>query len=162
MATAVTPTGPSHPRQAVTGVTPPELAEALIRQTYPSVTDSPAAAALALKLQRTIILAPLGWAILAGPYFKKVAPFLGKRYTLTNRRLMVRKGWKGTPVQEVALKDITDVRLPEDSFSQFYRSGTLEVLSEGKVILTLRGVPDPESFRRAILNARDAWAPPKK
>jgi hypothetical protein len=160
-AAATTPSDAKHVKQAVTGVVPPELGEAMIRQVFPSVTDMPGLAALCEKLMRTIVLAPLAWALLAFPYFKKVMPYSAKRYTLTNRRLMVRTGWKETPVQEIPLGDIDDVRLEEGSYSHFYRSGTLEVLSKSQVAVRLRGVPEPESFRRAILNARIAWAPKK-
>ena len=53
----------------------------------------------------------------------------------------------------MALADIEDVRLPEASFDPFFESGTLEVIAKGQVALTLHGVPEPEGFRRTILNA---------
>src|SRR5262249_37581920 len=148
-------------KQAVTGVVPPELSEGMIRQVLPSVTDSPGLAALCEKMMRTIVLAPVAWMILAWPYFKKILPVTAQRYTPTNRRLMVRTGWTEKPTQEIALGDIDDVRIEEGSYSHFYRSGTLEIVAKGQVALRLRGVPEPESFRRAILNARLAWAPKK-
>ena len=161
MTTTVSSPNAKHVKQAVSGVVPPELGEGLIRQVLPSVTDSPGLAALCEKMMRTIVLAPLAWLLLSIPYFKKVMPVTAKRYTLTNRRLMVRTGWKEKPAQEIALGDIEDVRLEEGSYSHFYRSGTLEIISKGQVAMRLRGVPEPESFRRAILNARLAWAPRK-
>jgi hypothetical protein len=148
-------------RQAIAGVVPPELSEGMIRQVLPSVTDMPGLAALCEKMMRTIVLAPLAWMLLALPYFKKIMPLTAKRYTLTNRRLMVRTGWKQTPAHEIALADIDDVRVEEGTYSHFYRSGTLEIVSKGQTVLRLRGVPEPESFRRAILNARMAWSPKK-
>jgi Bacterial PH domain len=148
--------------QPITGVVPPQLAEAKIRTAWPSVTDaSPAIANLGRALIRTIVLAPLAWLLLAPFYFKKVLPFLAKRYTLTNRRLMVQRGLKAKPKQEVALSDIDDVRLVEGSYNPFYRAATLEVLSGGKVVLTLTGVPEPEAFRQSTLNAVYAWVPGK-
>src|SRR5262245_35831143 len=159
MATTVTSPDAKHVKQAVSGVVPPELSEGLIRQVLPSVTDSPGLATLCEKMMRTIVLAPIAWLLLAFPYFKKILPVSARRYTLTNRRLMVRAGWKEKPVLEIALADIDDVRIEEGSYSHFYRSGTLEILSKGQVAIRLRGVPEPESFRRAILNARIAWAP---
>jgi hypothetical protein len=149
-------------KQAVTGVMPPQLGEAIIREVWPSVTDAqPALATLCEKMQRTIVLAPLAWLLLAPLYFKKVLPFLAKRYTLTNRRLMIRRGLKPSPSHEVALADIDDVRLVPNSLSAFYRSATLEVLAKGQVAMTLSGVPEPESFRHAVLHACRAWAPRK-
>ncbi len=101
--------------------------------------------------------------MLLAPLFPlKFLPFVCKRYTLTNRRLMVRRGLaRPRPIQEIALSDIDDVRLDTAGSNAFYRSGTLEILSQGKVVLRLAGVPQPEAFRHTILNAVRAWAPGK-
>jgi hypothetical protein len=157
-------TTPSRPgvEQAVTGVVPPQLAEATIRTAWPSVTAaSVPGAKLGRFLIKTRILAPLGWLLLAPLYFLKILPFLARRYTLTNRRLMIQRGLKPRPRQQVALVDIDEVRLVEGSYNPFYRAGTLEVLGGGQVKLTLAGVPDPESFRQSVLNALMAWVPAK-
>jgi Bacterial PH domain len=153
-------------RQAVTGLTPPQEAEAIIREAFPSVVASPlpgakAGARLGRLLMRSIIGAPLAWALLIPPYFAKVLPFLAKRYTLTNRRIMIRRGLRPKPTHEVALAEIDDIRIVKDADSVFYREGTLEIISGGNVVLTLEGVPEPESFRQAIFNACRAWAPGK-
>lgn len=154
------PTMTADRKQAVTGVTPPQLGEAIIREVWPAVTGmQPALALLCEKLQRTIVLAPLGWLLLAPLYFGKILPFVAIRYTLTNRRVMIRRGLKPKPSQEVPLVDVDDVRLVPGSLNAFYRSGTLEILAKGQVALTLKGVPDPESFRHATLNACRAWWP---
>jgi len=88
-------------------------------------------------------------------------PFLMTRYLLTNRRVLIRKGWSGTPRQEIPLAQIDDVRLNPASLDNFFRSADLEIISQGRVALTLRAVPDPESLRHAILNACTAWVPGK-
>ncbi|HEY1380154.1 MAG TPA: PH domain-containing protein [Gemmataceae bacterium] len=143
--------------QAVTGVTPPQLGEAIIREVLPSVAAHPGPAGLARACYRTIILAPLGWLVLAPFYFAKP---LGRRYRLTNRRLMVCKGLKATPDQDVPLDRIKDVKLVTDANSEFFLAGTLEVLdTDGKTVLSLPGVPEPESVRHAILQAAAAWGP---
>jgi Bacterial PH domain len=142
---------------AVTGLLPPQRGEAMIRETWPGVEDVPAIAGLAHTLMRTIILAPVAWLLLAPLYFKKILPFIAKRYTITNRRVMIRRGLKPVPTHEVALPDIDDVRIAEGSINPFYRTATLEIISKGQVALQLRAVKDPESFRRAILNAKTAW-----
>jgi PH (Pleckstrin Homology) domain-containing protein len=152
--------------QAVTGVTPPQQKEAIIREAFPSVVASPlpgakAGARLGRMLNRSIIGAPLAWALLIPPYFAKVMPFLAKRYTITNRRVMIRRGLLPKATHEVALSDIEDIHIHKNADSDFYREGTLEIISNGKPALTLEGVPEPESFREAILNASRAWAPGK-
>jgi hypothetical protein len=145
-------------KQAITGLTPPQSAEAQIRTVWPAVTGASAPLAnLARKMMWTIVLAPIGWLILAPLYFKKILPFLARRYTLTNRRIMIQRGLKPHPIAEAALNEIDEVRLVESSYSPFYKSATLEVVSKGKVLLTLPGVPDPEAFRQSIINAYKAW-----
>ncbi len=149
-------------RQAVTGLTPPQRSEAIVREVRPSVAAHPALSGMAQRLLQTVILAPLGWLLLAPLFPLKFHPFICKRYTLTNRRLMIRRGLaRPRPIQEIALADIDDVRLDPASSNAFYRSATLEILSQGKTVLRLPGVPQPEAFRHTILNAVRAWAPGK-
>ncbi len=158
-----TANGQAMPRQAVAGLMPPQLGEARIREAWPSLLGVQAGvASLGSKLIRSIFLAPLGWFVNALLFGKKFMPFACKRYTLTNRRLMIQHGWKPAPVKEVALKDIDDVRLDAASYDAFYRSGDLDVLSAGNVALKLVGVPEPDSFRHAVLNAVKAWGGPDK
>jgi hypothetical protein len=148
-------------KQAVTGLAPPQLGEAIIRVVWPSVAAFPGPAFLGRWLMNTRILAPLGWVLLAPLYFLKVLPGFARRFVLTNRRLMFQKGLHLKAVKEVALADIDDVRILKDGNSGFYRSANLEIISKGQVAMTLRGVVGPEAFRHAILNACKAWVPGK-
>ncbi len=148
-------------QQAVMGVVPPEVGEAKIREAWPSVAAAPGIAGLGRALTRTIILAPLAWLIMSVVYFGKLLPFAATRYTLTNRRLMIRKGWQATPTHEIPLAKIDEVRVVNDAHADFFRAGTIEVLEGGKVALTLAGCPEADAFRIAILSARNAWVPGK-
>src|SRR4051794_13205795 len=89
---------PDVRKQVIAGLVPPEVAEALIREAWPSVARSPGMASLGRALTQTLVLAPLAWMIMALGYFGKLLPFVARRYTLTNRRLMIRRGLKATPV----------------------------------------------------------------
>jgi len=143
----------------VTGLVPPAIGEAIIRSAFPSVSAMPAAATMGRKLILSIFLAPLGWALMLPVYFLKILPFIATRYTLTNRRLMIQKGLMPVPVQEVPLADIDEVRIKKDDNSEFFRSGDLEIVSKGQVRMVMPGVPEPEGFRHAIVNACMAWVP---
>jgi hypothetical protein len=150
--------------QIVTGVVSPEQGEAWIRTVWPSVAMYPAVAGLGRTIQGTPILrifAPLAWALMAPFYFRKVLPGLALRYTLTNRRLMIRHGLRGIPGKSVNLADIDEVRIKEDANTPFFRAATLEIISNGQVVLELPGVTGYDSFRHAILNAVNAWVPGK-
>jgi hypothetical protein len=149
------------PRQAVAGLMPPQMGEARIREAWPAISAKSSVAKLGQKLVRTVILAPLGWLILAPLFLKKIAPFVCRRYTLTNRRLMIQRGLKPRPVQEIPLADIDEVRFDKASYDPYYFTGNLDVISKGQVVMHLPGVPEPEGFRHAILNAVKAWVPGK-
>jgi hypothetical protein len=152
---------PDRPSLAIAGLMSPAMGEARVREVWPSVARFAGVAGLGRMLTRTIVLAPLAWAVMALVYFGKVLPVVATRYTLTNRRVMIRRGWTGMPTQEVTLADIDDVRVVTDSNSDFFRAGDLEIISKGQVALRLAGVPEPESFRHAILHTRNAWVPGK-
>jgi hypothetical protein len=145
--------------QVITGVMPPQLGEARMREAFPSVASAPAVAGLGRALTATIVLAPLGWLAMSAVYFGKLLPFVGRRYTLTNRRVMIRTVWKGVALKEVALAEIDDVRVVTDANSDFFRAANLEIVSKGQVALTLPGVPEAEGFKHAIINACNAWVP---
>lgn len=147
--------------QPITGLTPPAQAETRVREVWPSVAAWPGIAALGRQLTMTIVLAPLAWAIMGVFYFGKLLPFFMCRYSITNRRIMIRRGWAGTVEKEVPLGSIDDARVVYDGNTEFFRAGTLEILSQGKVVMTLPGVPAPDSFCQILLNTRNAWAADK-
>src|SRR5712692_2131073 len=130
-----------------------------IREIWPSVKRVPAVANLGKLLNNTIVLAPLGWLVMAGVYFGKVLPFVAVRYRLTDKRIMILRGWKGSIRQQVPLAEIDDVQLDPTSIDQFFRSADLKIMHGGNAVMTLVAVPDAESFRHMILDARNAWAP---
>ena len=157
---SITPRSTGLPRQAITGLVPPATREALVREAWPTVAGlNPGLAALARKLMQTYLLAPLGFLVLLPLFMLKFSPFLCRRYTLTNRRIMIQRGLKPAPVHQVALADIDEVRFEPNDVDAFYVSGTLTIVSKGVVVLTLPGVPEPEGFRQTIVSARNAWAP---
>ena len=147
--------------QAITGLVPPEVREALIRECRPSLSARGGLAMLAARLTRTVFLAPLGWLLLAPLFAARFAPFLGRRYRLTNRRLLICSSLYLKALQEIPLAQIDEVRFDPASVEPFYRAGTLDIVSAGQVRLHLVGVPEPEGFRQAILNACSAWVPGK-
>ena len=147
-------------KQSCTGVIPPAVAEALIREVYPSVASVPAIASLGKMLMFTYILAPLSWLLMSVIYFGKLLPIFMRRYALTNRRVMIKAGWAGKPIKEATLDQIGEVRLVRDGNTDFFRAANLEIVSPtGQVLFTFAGVPDPEAFRHAILATRNAWVP---
>lgn len=138
-----------------------ETPERRIREIFPTVARVPAVASIGKLLNNTIVLAPLGWLFMSLVYFGKVLPIIGVRYRLSDKRVAILRGWKGSTSQAVALADIDDVKLDPASIDQFFRSADLQIISDGKVEMTLKAVPDAGAFRHSILDARNAWAPGK-
>jgi hypothetical protein len=61
----------------------------------------------------------------------------------------------------VKLEDIHDVRLDEKTIDPFLVTGTLEILGDKQqLLMTLTGVPEPNGYKEAILNAVRAWGRP--
>jgi uncharacterized membrane protein YdbT with pleckstrin-like domain len=139
----------------------PAIQETRIREVWPTVARVPAVAGLGKMLTRTIILAPLAWLVMGGVYFLKVMPIFAIRYKLTDKRIMIVRGWSAKVSHAVALADIDDVQLDPATVDNFFRSADLKIISGGNVAMTLTAVPDAEAFRHAILDSRNAWAPGK-
>ena len=156
---SATPAKSQRLEQAVTGLVPPQVGEAVIRVVWPRLSGSriPGLALVAQFCIQSIILAPVGWFILLPLFLKKI--LIRRRYVLTNRRLRIGRFRLKRSVREVALADIEDVLIPEGSYNSFYRTATLEIVAGGHVAMRLPGVPEPEGFKRAILGACKAWVP---
>jgi hypothetical protein len=135
--------------------------ETRIREIWPSVARIPIVANLGKLLINSIVLAPLGWLVMAGVYFGKVAPIVGVRYRLTDKRIAILRGWGKSVRAEVPLADIDDLQIDPATIDSFFRSADLKIMRAGNVAMTLSAVPDPEAFRHAILDARNAWVPGK-
>jgi hypothetical protein len=152
--------------QIVTGVVPPQLQEAMIREVWATLAANRAVMTMAHKLIKSIFLAPFGWLLLAPFWAKRFLgflpglSFLTVKYTLTNRRVMVRTGMKPQPTKEIPLNEIGEVRIRTDGNSAFYDTGDLIIQrKDGSTAFEMPGVPEPESFRQTVLQARDAWGP---
>jgi hypothetical protein len=151
---------------AITGVVSPGSREGFIRDAWPSVASMPAKAALARRCLQSVVFAPIAWAVLAPFLLTRlmgILPGFGgfvTRYRLTNRRLMVCKGFDARPVQEVPLDQIKDVRYSHDDVSDYFFAGSLDIIGPGgKLMLTLPGVREAESFGKSIMQAATAWGP---
>jgi uncharacterized membrane protein YdbT with pleckstrin-like domain len=170
--------------QAVMGVIPPTVAEAKIAERWPTVAAFPfvskpacglqelaknillatfklpviaAAVLLLVTFPLALLIALAAWLMLAPFFALKIAPVFMTRYLLTNRRLVIQRGWSRKPVQEVKLEEIEKVQVAAGTEQEFYTSADLEIISAGKPIMTLRGVDEFKQFQIQIENAYLAW-----
>src|SRR4051812_28169456 len=95
-------------------------------------------------------------------YFYRIAPFVGKRYTVTNRRVLVQRGIQAKEDRGVDLDRFDSVQLDILPGQAWYNAGDLVFKLGAVETFRLEGVSRPESFRQVILKARMAHAGVKK
>ncbi len=126
---------------------------------------------LALALVRGLVAVRGGEWMVAVLYAMAIAAFLGiaawfhygRYYRLTSVRVQVRSGWNGRLLQELLLKDISDITLRYELLNRWFDLGTLELASRStEECCTIRGIPHPEELKarlqRWIQAQRNPWA----
>ena len=79
--------------------------------------------------------------------------WLSTRYLLTNRRLIVRRGWGRRSEQQVLLAAVYSVRIEQDLLQRVLRSGRLDAdLGYGR-FWRLPDVPEVARFRALVVRA---------
>lgn len=100
-----------------------------------------------------LAVAPLG-ALL---YMKRVGPFVGMRYRLTNKRVIVERGLTAQEEKAIELDRFDSIVVEVDSGDEWYKAGDL-VFRQGEVErFRLEGVPRPESFRQVCWKSHRAF-----
>ena len=161
---------PTH--QPIAGVTPAEIREATIMIVWPSVAMFGPGRALG-KLYSIrwpdVYFFRLGslFALLAIPlslvlFFLRIAPGVGLRYRLTNRRIVVERGITAVEEKSIDLDRFDSIDVEVLSGQQWYDAGDL-VFRQGTVeTFRLAGVSRPEAFRQTCLKAHLAHVGVKK
>ena len=150
-------------KQPIAGVNPPELREVTVMTVWPSVAAHPVGKLLgqwyAWDQPGVYIFRPGHLvALLSIPvalvlYFMRVAPYIGTRYTLTNRRVIVQKGLKAVDGKSVDLDRFDAIRVEVQAGQSWYHAGNLVFTLNDEETFRLEGVSRPESFRQACLKA---------
>ncbi len=73
-------------------------------------------------------------------------------YTVTTRRVGIKKGMLSKSVEEASLAQIQDIHVHQSAFQRLLNVGNLEVRTEvgGQGVIWLWNVPKPREFERAI------------
>ncbi len=145
-------------KQPIAGVMPSETAETTIMSVWPSIAVYESAQFLGRWFEihwPNIYIFRLGnlLAFLSIPYaavlyFCRVAPRIGIRYRLTNRRLVVERGWTGVEASSIELAQFDEIKVVVRPGQGWYRAGDLSFCRDGSEILRLGGVSWPEGFRQ--------------
>jgi hypothetical protein len=151
-------------QQPISGVTPSLVDEQLVMEIWPSISAYGLGRLVGRLFSVPGRIGPVRLTFFMGllifwiPLILYFWPGrLFRRYVLTNRRLLEKRGPSGRVTKEVALESIGDVRCVVRPGQKYFLAADLEVVAEdGSVLATFPGVPSAEPFRRAILRARDA------
>jgi hypothetical protein len=83
-------------------------------------------------------------------------PFVCRRYTLTNRRVVIQKGLSAVDEQSVDLDGFDSIEVRVRPGQEFFHAGDLLFKRDGEEVLCLAGASRPVVFREVCLNARMA------
>jgi hypothetical protein len=89
-------------------------------------------------------------------YLYRIAPYVGMRYTVTNRRVVVQRGIQAKDDRSVDLDRFDSILVDVLPGQEWYHAGDLVFRLGNVETFRLAGVSRPESFRQVILKARSA------
>jgi hypothetical protein len=153
--------------QAITGVSPASVKETMIMTVWPSNAMYGVGRALgqayAIEFPGIYIF-KLGnlFALLSIPialvlYFMRVAPFVGRRYTLTNRRVIVYRGLQVEEERSVPLDRFDAIDVVVRPGQEWYDAGDLVFRMGNTETFRLVGVSRPRAFRAQCIKAHMAY-----
>jgi hypothetical protein len=149
--------------QPIAGVSPPDLQETTVMTVWPSIASTGAGRFIGrlcgnrlgagfFTLGKLFALVSIPLAV--GLYFALRLPFRARRYTLTNRRVVVRKGLTAKDERWVELDRFDSIVLDVLPGQQWFPAGDLVFKNGAVETFRLEAVRHPEAFRRTCLKAR--------
>lgn len=164
-------TAPPVP-QPIAGVVPAELRETTVMTVWPSVAMYPIGRAMGtmfairwpdiyiFRLGNLIALLSIPVALVL--FFMRIAPVIGTRYRLTNRRIIVERGLSGVLDKAVDLDRFDTINIEVQPGQAWYDAGDL-IFKLGNVeTFRLEGVSRPAAFRATCLKSHMAHVGVKK
>lgn len=156
---------------AIAGVAPTTEAETTVMLHWPSVSSQRLLGFPIGKLMGNLLNIDAGWYIfrvgniLALPlaplgallYLKRVGPFVGVRYRVTNKRIVVERGITAQEEKAIELDRFDSIEVEVDSGDEWFKSGDL-VFRQGEVErFRLEGVCRPEAFKQVCWKSHRAY-----
>lgn len=158
--------------QAITGVSPAGVKETTIMTVWPSVAQYTLGRILgglyAIRFPDVYIfrlgnlLALLFIPVSLVLFFMRVAPGTGRRYTLTNRRVIVHRGLQIEEERSVGLDRFDAIEIVVRPGQEWYEAGDLVFKLGPTETFRLEGVSRPDTFRAACIKAHMAYVGVKK
>jgi hypothetical protein len=156
---------PSVPNP-IAGVVTAELKEVTVMTVWPSVARYGLGRTLGslfairwpdiyfLRVGNLLALAAIPVALVL--YFMRIAPFIGIRYRLTNRRIIVERGLTGVEDKAVDLDRFDTINIEVLPGQAWYDAGDLVFRLGNVETFRLEGVSRPAAFRETCLKSHMA------
>ncbi len=153
-------------KQAIAGVSPPEVRETTIMTIWPTLAASSDGRMLGRWYS---IRGGIGWltigkiiALLSIPlvlplYFYTLCPLWIIRYRLTNRRVLIERGIAARAIRWVELDRFDSIDVEVLPGQAWYPAGDLIFRKGQTETFRLDGVSRPETFKRTCLKARQGY-----
>lgn len=153
-------------KQSIPGVTPADLAEVTCKVVWPTIAATQAGklvgcvSSIRLGLGSfftvgtlmAVATIPISLAVFAW----QLMPFVCRRYTITNRRIVIRKGLSALDDRWISFDDFDAIDVAVLPGQAWFHAGDLSFRRGGTEVLRLAGVPRPETVRRYCLTAQNA------
>ena len=158
--------------QAIAGVSPAETQEMTVMTVWPSVAMYGVGRWFGRRFANRwpdVYIFRVGslWALFSIPvalvlFFMRIAPFVGRRYRLTNRRIIVERGLTGVEDKSIDLDRFDSISTEILPGQAWYDAGDL-VFRQGNVeTFRLAGVSRPEAFRQTCIKGHMAYVGVKR
>lgn len=154
-------------KQAIAGVAPAESVETTVMTVWPSIAAYPSGRHLGRLYSirwPNIYIFRIGnlLALLSSPFaavlcFWRVMPRVGSCYTLTNRRIVIEKGWPPVEHSSIGLDGFDSIEIDVLPGQEWFDAGDLSFRKDGREVFRLAGVSRPEAFRQTCLKSRLAY-----
>ncbi len=153
-------------KQPIAGVAPSQISETPVMFVWPSVSMF----ALGRLLGRLYAISFGGYIFTVGNfialatapigallYLLRVAPGIGRRYVLTNRRVVVQRGISFAEDKSIELDRFDSIRVDIRPGQAWFAAGDLIFERGGVETFRLDAVPRPETFRHTCLKSHHSY-----
>jgi Bacterial PH domain len=158
-------------KQAIAGVVSPEEKEVTVAIVWPSIAAfsigrflgqlySIKAGFYIFRLGNLLALASVPLALPL--YFIKVLPVVGKRFRLTNRRLIVERGLTGKEERSVELDRFNQIDVVVRPGQAWFDAGDLVFRKDKTETFRIEGISRVEPFRQMCLKSARAYTSVKQ
>lgn len=154
-------------KQAIAGVAPAESTEVAVMVVWPSIAAFSSGRFLGrlfgirwpnvyiFRLGNLLALLSIPYALLL--YFWRILPGVGRRYALTNRRVVVQTAITAIDLAAIELDGFDSIEIDVLPGQTWFDAGDLSFRRYGNEVFRLAGVSWPEGFRQNCLKSHLAY-----